>query len=264
MVIGGSGDVARPAWCHAESVTGSVGSGECPLAVHRPVMIHRWEHLTFMHWRYDPDVVQALLPDGLTVDTFDGGAWVGLVPFMMWVAPPHLRALPWLGRFCETNVRTYVRDRLGRDGVWFLSLEAARAPAVVAARLGYQLPYFWADMSMTRTVGRVSYRSRRRMPGPRGARADADVRIGQPYQPSELSPFDHFLTARFRLFSITRTGGLRTADAEHRRWLLRRACADRIDESLITAAGLPAPTGDPVMHYSDGVEVRISRPRPVR
>ena len=227
-------------------------------------MIHRWQHLTFMHWRYEPDVVQALLPDGLTVDTHDGWAWVGLVPFMMWVAPPRFPALPWLGRFCETNVRTYVRDRHGRDGVWFLSLEAARAPAVLAARLGYQLPYFWADMSLQRADGRVSYRSRRRMPGPRGARADADVRIGSAYRPDELRPFDHFLTARFRLFSVTRAGQLRTADAEHRPWLLRRADADRIDESVIAAAGLPAPTGAPVTHYSEGVEVRISRPRAVR
>jgi uncharacterized protein YqjF (DUF2071 family) len=62
--------------------------------------------------------VQALLPAGLTVDEYDGKAWVGLVPFMMWVAPPGVPALPWLGRFCETNVRTSVRDEHGRDGVW--------------------------------------------------------------------------------------------------------------------------------------------------
>lgn len=217
-----------------------------------------------MHWSFDPDHVQALLPAGLTVDTYDGRAWVGLVPFMMWVAPPRLPALPWLGRFCETNVRTYVRDAAGHDGVWFFSLEAARAPAVIAARVGYRLPYFWADMSLARGSDRVVYRSRRRLPGPSGATADAEVRIGPPYEPSALTPLDHFLTARFRLFSVSRTGALRSADAEHPRWPLRHADIERVDETVIAAAGLPEPSGPPIAHYSDGVEVRIGRPRRLR
>lgn len=224
-------------------------------------MIHRWQRLTFMHWAFDPEVVQRLLPSGLTVDTYDGRAWVGLVPFDMWVAPPGLPALPWLGRFRETNVRTYVRDRHGRDGVWFFSLEAARAAAVLAARVGYRLPYFWSQMSLETSGDRVTYRSERRMPGPKGARADADVRIGTAYDASDLGDFDHYLTARFRLFSVSRTGHLRYADAEHPPWSLQRATVEQVDETLISAAGLPQPVGPPVVHYSDGVEVRIGRPR---
>jgi hypothetical protein len=227
-------------------------------------MIHRWEKLTFMHWSFDPGQVQALLPAGLTVDTYDDQAWVGLVPFMMWVAPPGVPALPWLGRFCETNVRTYVRDRHGRDGVWFFSLEAERAPAVIAARAGYRLPYFWSGMTLDQVGDHVAYRSRRRIPGPKGARADSDVQAGPAIEPSDVTPFEHFLTARFRLFSISRSGALRVADAQHEQWPLRRAVVEDLDESLIAAAGLPQPVGPPVSHYSNGVEVRIGRPRRVR
>jgi uncharacterized protein len=40
--------------------------------------------LTFVHWRVmDPAQVQPLLPEGLTVDGYDGVAWVGLTPFLM-------------------------------------------------------------------------------------------------------------------------------------------------------------------------------------
>jgi hypothetical protein len=241
-------------------VTQRVLDGECPLVVRRPVMIHRWEQLTFLHWSFDVATVQALLPPGLTVEPYDGRAWVGLVPFNMWVAPPGLPALPWLGRFCETNVRTYVVDEHGRDGVWFFSLEAARAPAVIGGRVGYRLPYFWADMSLDRTGDRVAYRSRRRIPGPRGATADADVQIGAAIEPAKVTPFEHFLTARFRLFSVSHRGKLRSADAEHPKWSLRRAFVDRVDEGLIAAAGLPQPEGAPIAHYSDGVEVRIGMP----
>ncbi len=93
-------------------------------------MAQRWDLLTFLHWDFDPEVVQRLLPADLMVDTFDGRAWVGLVPFMMEVRPPGIPALPWISHFCETNVRTYVKTADGTRGVWFFSLEAARWAAV--------------------------------------------------------------------------------------------------------------------------------------
>jgi uncharacterized protein YqjF (DUF2071 family) len=91
-----------------------------PPRVARPVMYHYWRRLTFLHWRYPPDTVQALLPAGLAAQTFDGSAWVGMVPLLMdRVRAPGLPAVPWLSRFPETNVRTYVQDmRPVRIGSW--------------------------------------------------------------------------------------------------------------------------------------------------
>src|SRR5215211_2195923 len=103
-----------------------------PPRVARPVMYHEWRRIVFAHWRYPAEVVRPLLPAGLQVETFDGTAWVGLVPFLMdRVRAPGVPALPWLSRFPETNVRTYVRDGGGRTGIWFFSLDAARLPAVL-------------------------------------------------------------------------------------------------------------------------------------
>ena len=126
----------------ADPVTGGHAgySGACPFTVDKPVMRQRWERLTFLHWSYDPDAVQRLLPGGLTVDTFGGAAWVGLVPFFMRVHTPGDHGAPWVSNFCETNVRTYALDREGRPGIWFLSLDAARLGAVAVARASYQLP----------------------------------------------------------------------------------------------------------------------------
>ena len=61
---------------------------DCPIVVSRPAMHHRWDLLTFLHWRYDPAEGQRLLPPGLTVQTFDGSAGVGLVPSMVQVRGP--------------------------------------------------------------------------------------------------------------------------------------------------------------------------------
>ena len=113
----------------------------------RPVMRQRWDDLFFLHWEYAAEAIQARLPAGLTVDTFEGKAHLGVVGFRMnAVRPIGLPALPWLSYFNELNVRTYVRDASGEPGVWFFSLDCDRAPAVVIARAGFGLPYEHAAM----------------------------------------------------------------------------------------------------------------------
>jgi len=113
------------------------------------MMIQAWRHITFLHWRYPVEVVQRLLPAGLEVQTFDGDAWIGLLPFLMDdIRVPRTPALPWLSRFPETNVRTYVHGPDGGTGIFFFSLDATRLPAVIAARTSLGLPYCWSQMSV--------------------------------------------------------------------------------------------------------------------
>jgi uncharacterized protein YqjF (DUF2071 family) len=218
-------------------------------------MVHRWECLTFLHWPYDLDLVQRLLPDGLTVEPYNGAAWVGLVPFRMTVRAPGTPPVPWASTFAETNVRTYVRGPDGRTGVWFLSLDASRLGAVVAARTTFRLPYYWSRMRAGRRGDTARYVSTRRWPGPRGARNEVEVTVGAPV--AAPTAFENYLTARFSLYDP----GLRRAQAHHEPWPLRRATVRRLDPGLLTAAGLPAPTDEPTTHWSDGVEVRIGPPR---
>lgn len=233
--------------------------GVCPFSVDRPVMLQRWERLTFLHWSFDPPVVQRLLPPGLHVDESGGAAWVGLVPFFMVVRPPGGPRVPWASSFCETNVRTYVRDDQGRAGLWFLSLDAARFGAVAMARATYRLPYFWSSMRLVSGRDELTYTCRRRWPGPRGAASLVRVRVGDPYRADELTERDHFLTARWILFSV-QGSRRRFARAQHDPWPLRRAEALAVDDRLVPAAGLPPPAGEPLVHYSPGVDVRIGRP----
>ncbi|MCU1376172.1 MAG: hypothetical protein JWO68_3458 [Actinomycetia bacterium] len=231
----------------------------CDVLVGRAAMVHWWDELTFLHWRYEPEAVQRLLPDGLTVETFDGSAWVGLVPFFLKVGLPGVPSAPWASRFAETNVRTYVRGRDGETGIWFFSLDAARLGAVVVARATYRLPYFWSKMAVERTGSTISYSCRRRWPGPRGAVSEAVIDVGEPFRPDELGELDHYLTARWALFSAPRSG-LRHARAFHDPWPLQRGRVLDLHDELVPAAGLPAPEEEPLMHHSRSVEVRIGWP----
>jgi uncharacterized protein len=247
------------------TTVGGIGAS-CPFTVDRPVMRQRWERLTFLHWAFEPAVVQRLLPDGLAVEEFDGAAWVGLVPFYMHVATSGGHQVPWASRFCETNVRTYVRDRDGRSGIWFFSLDAARLGAVAVARATYRLPYFWSSMRITGGDGaasEITYRCRRRWPGPRAVTSDVRIKAGAPYAAHELGERDHFLTARWILFSVS-GGRYRFARACHPSWPLYRAEVQAVDDQLVQAAGLPAPEGEPLAHYSPGVDVSIGKPESYR
>jgi uncharacterized protein len=235
----------------------------CSTPVTRAAMVQRWDELTFLHWRYTPAEVQALLPRGLEVETCDGSAWVGLVPFFLRVAVPGLRPVPWFSEFAETNVRTYVRNADGDSGIWFFSLDAARLGAVLIARSTYRLPYFWSRMRLDHTKGSIRYECRRRWPSPRGARSRARIEIGEPYGPEALTELDHFLTARWALFSVPRSG-IHRARAFHAPWPLHRAALVSLDDELVQAAGLPGPRGDPLVHYSSSVEVRIGWPHRLR
>jgi uncharacterized protein len=176
--------------------------------------------------------------------------------------PPGLPAAPWLSQFPETNVRTYVRGPDGQSAIWFFSLDAARLPAVLAARATYWLRYFWADMSVDKDGQRVRYHSRRRWPGPSGAGCRADVEVGDPFAVDELGELDHFLTARHVLYTQI-AGRLAYAHAEHPPWPLTRARVVHLEEDLIEASGLPAPQGQPLVHHSPEVPVRIGAWKPV-
>ena len=223
-------------------------------------MLQRWQQLTFLHWRYDPSTVQRLLPKGLTLDTFQGSAWVGLTPFVLRdLRPPKLPSIPWVSHFAETNLRTYVCDPQGRHGVWFFSLEASRLLAVLGARMVYRLPYMWARMRVDRDGATINYQSRRRWPGPRGAQTKITIEVGEHLAPEALGDFDHFLTARWRLYTMLGER-LGAAQVEHAPWLLCRARVVKLHQDLTIAAGLSAPQEAPLVHYSPGVDVRVGPP----
>jgi uncharacterized protein YqjF (DUF2071 family) len=226
--------------------------------VERPLMLQWWKRLTFLHWRYEPRTIARFLPPGLEVDVFEGAAWVGLTPFLAEVRPPLVPAALAL-RFPETNVRTYARAPDGSTGVWFFSLDASRKVAVVGARLLYHLPYKQADMRVEYTPAGVRYVSARTDPA-EPASSDILVEPDEALTPVEAGDLDCFLTARWRLYTVLRQG-LGYAPVEHPPWPLARARVLRLEQNLITAAGLPPPQGRPLVHYSHGVEVRVGRPR---
>ena len=212
-----------------------------------------WKSLLFLHWEVPVDVLQSRVPVGLKIDTFDGRAFVGVVPFMMRDIRPN-----WLPRklafnFLETNVRTYVVHR-GRPGVFFFSLDANSRLAVWAARLGWSLPYFHAAMTATENHGQRVYESRRRRAV---ARHRVSFRVEQELGPSLPETLEHFLLERYLLF-VQRSGQLHVGQVHHSPYHASTAVVDEVHDELVAAAGLPAVTRPPdLAHYCPGVDVEV-------
>jgi hypothetical protein len=234
-----------------------------PEPIDRAVMVQRWDRLTFLHRPCDPDVVRRVLPGGLEIDTFNGAAWIGLIAFRLTVRAPGLPALPWISRFAEVNVRTYVRGPDGRRGIWFLSLDADRLAAVTVARRWYRIPYVWGATHLIEMPGAVRYESHRRWPGSPGAELRLTIAPTGPILPSNVTELERFLTCRWRLYSpalldlpATRIRFVAT-QVEHPPWPLHRAHVLEFSEDLLEAAGLPGFGPDLIAHFSPGVRVRF-------
>jgi len=234
----------------------------------RVVMRQTWADLLFLHWPVAPETLAPLLPPGLTLDTFNAAAYVGLVPFTMTgVRPTWSPPVRGLSDFHETNVRTYVHHE-GRDpGVWFFSLDAANAPAVRIARALWKLPYHFARMTLARDKGRVRYASERLWPGPLPGTCRAEYTPTGTPAPAEPGTLEHFLAERYVLYARSRNGRLLRGRVHHAPYPLQTATLHALDETLVAAAGITLPRPNeppPLVHYARAVSVEVFGLRAVR
>lgn len=233
--------------------------------VARPLLRMRWEQLTYVHWAVTPEDLAATLPPGLEPDTLHGRAYVGLVPFRMagiGLGPTGV-PLPY-GTFPETNVRTYVVGPDGGRGVYFHSLDITRLVPTTVARLGYRLPYAYAAMSIGQRGQRVAYLTRRRWPGPAGARSHLVAEIGARVAPTGVTELDDFLSARWSLYAVGPRGAVLRARVDHPPWPLREARVVTLADDLVAAAGHRVDLSSPLhVRYGGDVDVAVGPPRRV-
>lgn len=221
------------------------------------VMSQSWLDLLFAHWAVDGEQLQALLPEGLTLDTFEGKAWLGVVPFRMQnVSPRGIPALPWLSAFPELNLRTYVKAG-GKAGVWFFSLDAGNPVAVRVARKGFHLPYFDARMSLARTGDWIRYSSHRTHKGAHPADLKALYRPTGRVYTSRPGSLEHWLTERYCLYAADPKGRLFRGEIQHLPWPLQRAEADFALNTMTLPIGLPLGKDAPLLHFARRIDVLV-------
>src|SRR5256714_13049126 len=222
----------------------------------QPLMHQSWGKLLFMHWRIEASELRPLIPEGLEIDTFDGTAWIGIIPFTMGdirAFPPFVPAGPGLGSAHELNVRTYVYYD-GVPGVCFFSLDCNNAAAVIAARAFYHLPYYHAKIDLEQSVNTIDYAL---------ARTDKpDAHFQGSWKIGETIPFSHpdslefFLTERYCLYS-ERDSDLYRARIFHQPWPLLKARINFCDSTMFESLCVRSRGGEQVLNYAESLNVDI-------
>jgi uncharacterized protein YqjF (DUF2071 family) len=225
------------------------------------IMAQSWHDLLFAHWPVPVAKLRALIPAALEIDTFEGQAWIAVVPFRM--SGVRLRwtlALPSLSAFPELNVRTYVvRD--GKRGVWFFSLDAGNALAVAIARAWFHLPYFQAEMRCSFEGDFISYQSKRIHGAAPPAALQCRYRgTGESFNPRPGTR-EHFLTERYCLYACNSEGKLIRGEIHHPPWCLQMAEAETTENTMVPAAGLNLPAAQPLLHFAKRQDMVAWPPR---
>ncbi|MBC02541.1 MAG: hypothetical protein CMJ34_04445 [Phycisphaerae bacterium] len=227
------------------------------LPTRAPAVHMTWADIAFAHWRVPVEAMRRLVPAELEVDTHDGDAWVGLIPFKMQDCsfrgvPP----LPGLRNFLECNVRTYVRHR-GIPGVWFFSLDAESRIGVIGGRVMWGLNYRLARFQRSMEGETIRYGLDRNKGDGSGR---LDWTPGKALPAHREGSLEHFLVERYHLYSLRR-GRLIRGRVDHPPWDLQQATVEALDPGLVRAAGIEV-RGEPVVHCSRGVRVRGFSPVP--
>jgi len=226
-----------------------------PLPKQPWVLAQSWNQLLFAHWPVSVDVLRPLIPEQLPIDTFEGQAWVGVVPFYLSnFRARYLPSIPGTSAFCELNVRTYVTYD-GKPGVWFFSLDAENALAVFVARLAYHLPYYNARMSLKQEGDTIVYESHRTHRNAPAGEFSATYRPVSPVFRSTPGTLVHWLTERYCLYAADARGRLYRGDIHHMPWPLQDAQADIRVNTMALVAGIHLPDTAPLLHYAERIDM---------
>lgn len=223
-------------------------------------MFQKWRDLLFLHWEWDPQEIQETLPPGLSVDVFDGKAYLGVVPFFMKdIRPTWSPAVPGISSFMEMNLRTYVYDETGLPGVWFYSLDANQWLAVRIAQNFFHLPYFDAQMKSTLlNNGMIQYSCRRAK-----EQATTEDRFvyscGKDMGQASPGTLEFFLLERYRLFAWnSRKEVLLSGQVYHTAYPMHEPIVDSWSHNVFTLDGFGLPHKNPDhVACSRGVDVDI-------
>lgn len=220
-----------------------------------------WRHVLFLHWPIESAIIRPHIPDGLELDTYDNQAWITVIPLrirdarLRWLPP-----IPGLSGVDELNIRTYVKNRFGKQGIYFIKIGASKSWAVAAARYIGKLPYSLAAISMegeeevfhTKVLW-INTRDAQGVPEQFQCRYRPSPTRAQP----EPGTLDYWLTERYCLFTAPVDGTIKIGEIHHRPWLLQPVDVDIVRSNILYESGIPLIGAPAIAAYSSRQDVKI-------
>jgi uncharacterized protein YqjF (DUF2071 family) len=221
------------------------------------VLAQQWHDLLFAHWPLPAAALRTLIPPALRLDTWQGDAWISIVPFVMRsVRPRSAPALPWLSAFPELNVRTYVTGPDGsKPGVYFFSLDAANPVAVRIARRFFRLPYFDAAMQVRRQDESVVFESVRTHKQAAPGSFVARYAPSGPVEQAMPGTLDYWLAERYCFYTVDTAGHPLICEIHHAPWPLQAATTEFVQNDIAGASGLGLAEAPALCHFARRLDV---------
>lgn len=212
------------------------------------------EDVLFVHWPVDPAALEAVIPDGLSVDTYDSSGWVSALAHEVTAAGVDSLPLSPLPTFGEVEFRTYVTHN-GEKGVHFFSCDTGQEPTSTLSKQFFSLPYHPASISFNRHDGQITVRSRRTT-SPE-ARFDVQYRPSGGVSEAEAGSLAEFLLERHTYYAADDPDTLVAGTVQREPWQIGDVDARVRTNTLFEAIGLDSPTTEPVFHYSPRFESNL-------
>lgn len=187
-----------------------------------------WYDTFFIHWRAPIAQLEPRIPAGLSLDLFNGDAYVSLVALRA-IGPSPGLLLPLSSIFLsynQLNVRTYVKADAGR-GIVLLDTQVDRILPALGARI-FGMPYHLASgLDFNVRDNHVAINT----PDIKG-----DIDMADPFTPSEGS-LESFLTDRFWIYARAPVGAVYGVRIKHAPWRLRPVKLNNMLSSSIIGFG---------------------------
>ena len=205
------------------------------------IMKQEWQNLLFLHWSIPVKTIRHLIPEELEIDTYDNSAWIGIIPFQMRnLRPSFLFPIPSISNFTEVNLRTYVKDKYNRKGVWFFSLDTHNSFGNWVAQTFFHLNYRFAQTEFLNTQTQLNT-CKFSFPETQYPEQTLSWEHSEhTFMPSK-SPesLEFFLTERYRLFSYNnKRNSLLTGTLSHDSYKLNRPKLLKYTTDLFASNGI--------------------------
>ena len=205
------------------------------------IMKQEWQNLLFLHWSIPVKTIRHLIPEELEIDTYDNSAWIGIIPFQMRnLRPSFLFPIPSISNFTEINLRTYVKDKYNRKGVWFFSLDTHNSFGNWVAQTFFHLNYRSAKTEFLNTQTQLNTCKfsfpKTQYPEQIFSWQHSEHTFMPSKSPESL---EFFLTERYRLFSYNnKRNSLLTGTLSHDSYKLNRPKLLKYTTDLFASNGI--------------------------
>jgi uncharacterized protein YqjF (DUF2071 family) len=232
-----------------------------------------WNDGLFAHFAIDPPTLRRLVPEALTLDLYDGVAWLTITASCTsHLRPSGVPPLPGISFFPQISTRTYVTMQ-GKPGLYYFSVDAANLSAVWFARIFFRMQYWHSAIQVSgatiqaRKPEEPSIRFRcSRLHGP--AALSGAAKFDAVYSPTgeptraRRGSLDEFLTERYCLYSRNGRKIYRT-ELHHQPWPLQRATVEIRINSIAEPLGLTLASEPVLSHFSRSLKILTWAPENV-